>query len=354
MGLASFIVARDRLLAAQATVSNGEEACRAVAEAVAKVAPYDAAAVMTTDPDTLLPAGGVVTGFDSDACVPFWENELLDPDFNKFNVLASSVDPVATLVETTDGELYRSPRYQKLYADAGGIDELRVAFVSGSSCLAVGAFVRQDGTPFSATETSDVRNLLVPSVSVLRAALAAMSEPLSEHGPVVLMLDDNGRVLSSSQGAEKVLDDLRVDVDGHLPGTVVVAVTRARGLRSPTRLTTRLRGRSGRWVRLHVTPMEGDMGATSVLIDTAGPGDLVPILLDSYQLTEREIDIVILVCQGMGTRDMAAELAISVHTVRDHLKMIFDKVGVSSRGELVAAMFSNHVLDRFHASVAQV
>ncbi|MBT8241151.1 MAG: helix-turn-helix transcriptional regulator, partial [Acidimicrobiia bacterium] len=56
-------------------------------------------------------------------------------------------------------------------------------------------------------------------------------------------------------------------------------------------------------------------------------------------------------CRGIGTKEIAAELSISVHTVRDHLKSIFDKANVNSRGELVAGLFTNHFLERFHASV---
>ncbi len=37
--------------------------------------------------------------------------------------------------------------------------------------------------------------------------------------------------------------------------------------------------------------------------------------------------------------------------LRDHLKAVFDKVGVNSRGELVAKVFSNHVLEGFHDTV---
>ena len=65
-------------------------------------------------------------------------------------------------------------------------------------------------------------------------------------------------------------------------------------------------------------------------------------------------DIVLLLCQGIGTKEIAAELMISVHTVRDHLKSIFDKAGVNSRGELVAGLFSNHVLSQFHGAVVHV
>jgi DNA-binding CsgD family transcriptional regulator len=351
MSIASFTAARDRLIAAADAVSTGEEACAEIALAFAEVAPHDASAVMTTDPETHLPAGGHVSGFDASHCVPFWDNELLDPDFNKFNDLAKSIEPVATLAEATDGDLGRSPRFQKLYEAAGVSDELRVVFMSGSSCLAIGAFVRCDGAQYAPHEIRDVRNLLVPAVHVLRSALGHMSEPLTGRGPVVVLLDHHNQVMSMSADADEVLDDLRIAVDTELPGTIIVAASRARASRSTTRLTTRLRGSSGRWVRLHVSPMAGNEGTVSVTIDAAAAGDLVPILLDSYGLSDRETDIVLLVCRGIGTKEIAAELSISVHTVRDHLKSIFDKANVNSRGELVAGLFTSHFLERFHTSV---
>jgi len=354
MGIASFTAARDRLISARDRELTGEDACSEIAAAIAEVARYDAAAVMTTDPETHLPAGGIVTGFDTSECVPFWDNELLDPDFNKFNDLAKSLEPVATLAEATDGDLARSPRFQKLYASAGASDELRVAFVSGSSCLAIGAFVRCDGEVYSPPQARDVRNLLGPAVNVLRSALRLQNAPLTPHGPIVIILDGGGRVLSMSEAADEVLEDLRIEVDDVLPSTIMVAAARARASRSTTRLTTRLRGSSGRWVRIHVSPMAGDSDTVSVTVDAAAPSDLAPILLDSYGLSERETDIVFQLCRGIGTKEIAVELSISVHTVRDHLKSIFDKAGVNSRGELVARLFSSHVIDRFHTSVVHI
>jgi DNA-binding CsgD family transcriptional regulator len=37
--------------------------------------------------------------------------------------------------------------------------------------------------------------------------------------------------------------------------------------------------------------------------------------------------------------------------VRDYVKSVFDKVGVSSRGELVAKLFAEHYSDALHAGV---
>ena len=328
---------------------TGTEACEVVARAVNRVAPYDAGALMTTDPETHLPAGGVVSGFEASACAPFWDNELLDPDFNKFNDLAKRVEPIATLVEATDGEIERSPRYVKLYATFGASDELRVAFMAGATCLAIGAFVRCGGT-FSATETSDVHHLLVPAVDVLRRGLVA-ADARAAHGPVVILLDEDQRIVSTSEGAGEVLDDLRVNVDGDVPTTILVAVATAMSSRSSTRLTTRLRGSSGRWVRLHVALMDGPGALTAVTIDRATPSDLVPILLDSYGYTAREAETVLALCRGLATKEIAAELGISAHTVRDHLKVVFTKTGVNTRGELVARLFTDHVIDRFEERV---
>ena len=44
----------------------------------------------------------------------------------------------------------------------------------------------------------------------------------------------------------------------------------------------------------------------------------------------------------MATAEIAARLHLSAHTVRDYVKATFEKVGVSSRGELVAKLFAEH------------
>ena len=345
----AFTTSRDDLLAAARTDLTGIQACEAVARAINRVAPFDAGALMTTDPETHLPAGGVVSGFEPSACAPFWDNELLDPDFNKFNDLAKRVEPLATLADATDGEIDRSPRHQKLYSGFGGTDELRIAFMAGATCFAIGAFVRCGGT-FSTTETADARNLLVPAVAVLRRGLVVADSPVA-HGPVVILLDEQHRIVSQSEGASQVLDDLRVSVDGDVPTTILVAASRARASRSAARFTTRLRGTSGRWVRLHVAPMDGPTDLVAITIDRATPSDLMPILLDSYGYTPRESEIVLAMCRGLATKEIAVELGISTHTVRDHLKVVFAKTGVNSRGELVARLFTDHVIERFEEQV---
>lgn len=52
-------------------------------------------------------------------------------------------------------------------------------------------------------------------------------------------------------------------------------------------------------------------------------------------LTAREEQVVALVADGLSNRDVALELRLSEHTVKKYLFRIFDKLGVSSRVELV-------------------
>jgi len=52
-------------------------------------------------------------------------------------------------------------------------------------------------------------------------------------------------------------------------------------------------------------------------------------------LTPREEQVVALVAEGLSNRDIARELGLSEHTIKKYLFRIFDKVGVSTRVELV-------------------
>jgi DNA-binding NarL/FixJ family response regulator len=54
-------------------------------------------------------------------------------------------------------------------------------------------------------------------------------------------------------------------------------------------------------------------------------------------LTAREWEVVDLLCQGLGTDEMAEALVVSTETVRSHVKHILRKLGARSRAEAVIA-----------------
>lgn len=58
--------------------------------------------------------------------------------------------------------------------------------------------------------------------------------------------------------------------------------------------------------------------------------------LPDIGLSAREREILLLLLQGLSTKEISERLELSIHTVYSHLKTIFFKYGVNSRVELIA------------------
>jgi DNA-binding CsgD family transcriptional regulator len=59
-------------------------------------------------------------------------------------------------------------------------------------------------------------------------------------------------------------------------------------------------------------------------------------------LSKREKEIVSALAEGQTNREIAEQLGLSPHTVKNYLFRIFDKLGVSSRVELLSLTMTNH------------
>ena len=81
------------------------------------------------------------------------------------------------------------------------------------------------------------------------------------------------------------------------------------------------------------------------MIEPAKASEVAPLIVDAYELTPREVDVTRALARGLTTNEIARELHLSRYTVQDHLKAVYEKAGVSSRGELVAKMFADHYYD---------
>jgi DNA-binding NarL/FixJ family response regulator len=78
---------------------------------------------------------------------------------------------------------------------------------------------------------------------------------------------------------------------------------------------------------------EADVVVSERVIATAAPAT-VP--REGAALTPRELDVLRLVAQGRGNKEIAAELDLSAHTVKYHLASVLAKLGVRSRTEAVS------------------
>ena len=62
-------------------------------------------------------------------------------------------------------------------------------------------------------------------------------------------------------------------------------------------------------------------------------------------ITERKKQIIELVAEGKSNSEIAEQLTITIHTVKSHLVELFNKLGISSKCELVAWGFRNGILE---------
>jgi DNA-binding NarL/FixJ family response regulator len=69
-----------------------------------------------------------------------------------------------------------------------------------------------------------------------------------------------------------------------------------------------------------------------------------PLVRPVETLTRREKNVIACLMQGFPNREISRRLAIAEQTVKNHLRSIFDKVGVSDRLELVLYAL-HHKLD---------
>ena len=90
---------------------------------------------------------------------------------------------------------------------------------------------------------------------------------------------------------------------------------------------------------VHVGPSEGGASSADIVVSVREATRSVAArqdVVDQVLLTGREREILGLLADGMGNKQIAARLGISTNTVKTHLELLFDKLDVSSRAEAVA------------------
>jgi DNA-binding CsgD family transcriptional regulator len=320
-----------------------------------RMLPVDAAFFATVDPVTLLFTTAAADEPLGAATPLFLENEFGREDVNKFAALAESADPVASLDRATIGQRVASARYREIMGPLGLGDELRAALVTKNGCWGVLCLHREDASHgFDAREIGLIRRICPHVAEGLRRAVtigpvAAIGAEVAVPGMIVL--DANLAVVSMSHEAERWLADIG-EADwpsaSELPLPVYSAAAgliRLEGDPASARppATVVLRSRAGVWLSLHASRLCGPPAPQiGVVIEPAPAAQVGPLLLSAYGLTTAQSRVVALVLRGHSTRQIVGELHISANTVQDHLTAAFDKFGVRSRRELVAAVLPGH------------
>jgi len=344
-----------------ARAADDQQLFEDVSNRLRELVPYDGAAFFATDPTTILATSPVrIENVEEGHCESYWERECLVEDTILYRDLARSPLGIGTLYDATDGHPGRSARYREFLAPQGYGDELRAAFRLGESTWGVLDLYRDRARgAFSADDIETVRSIVPPVATALRG-FATQPSPahLGPDGPGTALFSATNTLLSLDDQAERLFEEVGGPewAATPLPMTPIFAVVaRATAVmegreRGPAQ--ARLRSSVGRWLSVHASCLrdpDGRPGPTALTIEPAKSAQIAPIIVEAYCLTPREQEITRGVSRGLSNQEIAADLFLSPHTVRDHLKAIFAKVGVASRGELVAKLFAEHYYPAIHA-----
>ena len=93
-----------------------------------------------------------------------------------------------------------------------------------------------------------------------------------------------------------------------------------------------------------IAASEADLSPSADILVVARAADDSPVTAQPTRgdtaagtlLTNREREILALLADGLGNKQIAARLGISTNTVKTHLELLFEKLDVSSRAEAVA------------------
>ncbi len=344
-----FAAAEQRIRAlAYAGLGSAELRVSVLAE-LARACPAEGAFLPTADPATLLYTSAVRAGMPGGLTGQFLANEFSTPDVNKFRSLAAASVMVATLDRATRGDWPASARFREIIRPAGLGDELRAVFQTGTATWGYACLHRAPGPSFDDGEVCFIQRVAPHIGEALRRSLMAERalRDASPQAPGILTLAPDLTLLAATAAGEYWLEDLAAAEHPRSRPLPVALLAVAQALRQVPhrnhvpRLT--VRGASGRWLVLHASHLASPSGdQIGVVIEPASRAELEPVIAIGYRLTPREAQIMTLLLRGLPTKTIAATLRVTVNTANDHIKAIFTKTDVSSRGELMARVLRDH------------
>jgi DNA-binding CsgD family transcriptional regulator len=340
-----------------------EEYFAELAPRLRRVVPNDASCWHTIDPQTRLltsdePRELVATGILDPGTVDaagevIVRSEYLGEDANSFAALAARRAPVGILAQATRGRPERSARYRDLLEPAGIPHELRAAFVTRGRVWGAVHIARRAGSGAFERRDAEALAQVVPAIAIgIRGSLRfdAARRAGGAEAPGLIVVDAGNEVELVTPPALPLLAALGaegVEVGrGGLPAGIQALASFVRGQEEPTAAAgnvVTVPGRDG-WLTLHASKLDPGAGRVAVVIETAGGPRAATVRLEAHGATAREREVATLIARGLGNPEIAEALVLSPHTVQDHVKSLFEKLGVASRQELVARVFLDEYL----------
>jgi DNA-binding CsgD family transcriptional regulator len=296
------------------------------------------------DPQTLVTSSGLAEHNYGPGVPRSLELEYSVDSFAAKHVLALRERPVGSLYEETAGDAARSARWDEILRPAGIGDVAIVACRDAYGCWGWIELYRDSGDrPFDEDELALLGECGPATGSALRRRAMRPCEVSKVEAPPpgTLVLDRDLRPVSWTMGARAWIDALPsarlVAGWGMLPSVVYPTAVLARSGSKDARAL--VQAVDGSWVTIEAAALEGEReGEVAVSLRSATTTETFELLCRVYALSARERDVVSLLVAGLDTRAIAKRMFISPHTVQDHLKSVFGKVGIHSRRELLARL----------------
>jgi DNA-binding CsgD family transcriptional regulator len=322
-------------------------------KALAPLVPFERFCWGAVDPASLLPSRA--TGTTIPCTTPLiWEVQELVAR----GVVRRDIRPpgrsgryAARPSEFVDERSERSPTYQRVLRPNGLEHQLRAALVADGTHWGL-LHIERRHPDFTAKEVAIVDALVPYFAHAFRRWILADPDRTGTGNPVlpgVIVIDQDNDVDSISPEAEHWLSEWGV-ADLKVPPPAIAAVVgaaRARADRTYNEIipSVRLRLPTGTWLHIRATHLTRPdrQPRTAIVLEPATPDLVAPLMARAHQLSQRETQIALLVLRGLSTTEIAAKLFISAYTVQDHLKSIFERVGVHGRRELVTEVFEPHL-----------
>ncbi|RKT55721.1 helix-turn-helix transcriptional regulator [Saccharothrix australiensis] len=236
----------------------------------------------------------------------------------------------------------RQTALREVMAAEGVGVEMTIVLADGGRVWGTLIVVRERGRrSFSAEERRRAERLRRVLAAGVRRFVADRPLRPSSHAapPGVFVVGADGAVLRATPSAGDWLAQLlphATRTPGEHRGAAwhLAALSHHRATETVCRVPTP----SG-FVELRAQPLSG--GAVAEVAVTAQPASGRVLLSAAgawHGLTRREVMVLEQALEGMPAKQIARRLALSVHTVRQHLDVVYRKTGVNSREELSAAL----------------
>ena len=298
------------------------------------------------DPETLLPSSGIAEHDFGPGVPRMLELEYSGDNFAAKHVVARRVNAAGGLSVETGGDLSRSARWEEVMRPVGIGDVATAACRDALGCWGwIEAYRDSDDSPFDEDDLDLLDKVGTSLASALRRSAMGTTEGpiIGPAPPGMIVLDRDLRPVSWTRGARTWIDALpsaslfaRWSM---LPSAVYPAATLARSGSERVQARALVHAEDGRWVMIEAACLEGERdGEIAVNLRSATPTETFSLLCRVYALSGREREVVALLVGGLDTQAVALRLFISPHTVQDHLKSVFRKVGIHSRRELLAKL----------------